>query len=67
LLLIHGDADPIMPSDESIRAAEQLAALGVRTKVVIEPGLGHQVSSTGLAQAVAFLDSMLPQASRNIV
>jgi phospholipase/carboxylesterase len=67
LLLIHGGADPVMPSSESVRAAEQLAALGVRTKVVIEPGLGHQVSPMGLAQAVAFLDSMPPQASGNIV
>jgi phospholipase/carboxylesterase len=65
--LVHGAADPIMPSGESIRAAERLTALGVRTKVVIEPGLGHQVSSTGLAQAVAFLDSILPQVSRSIV
>ena len=60
LLLVHGDADPIMPSGESIRAAEQLKAAGVRARIAIEPGLGHQVSNAGLAEAARFLDEMLP-------
>lgn len=61
LLLVHGDADPIMPSGESIRAAEQLEAAGVRARIAIEPGLGHQVSNAGLAEAARFLDEMLPR------
>ena len=61
LLLVHGDADPIMPSGESIRAAEQLKAAGVRARIAIEPGLGHQVSNAGLAEAARFLDEMLPR------
>jgi phospholipase/carboxylesterase len=61
VLLIHGDADPIMPLAESIRAGEQLRALGVRAKVSIEPGLGHQISSGGVSQAVSFLQNMLPE------
>lgn len=60
LLLVHGDADPIMPSGESIRAAEQLKAAGVRARIAIEPGLGHQVSNGGLTEAVRFLDDVLP-------
>ena len=60
LLLVHGDADPIMPSGESIRAAEQLKAAGVRARIAIEPGLGHLVSNAGLAEAARFLDEMLP-------
>jgi phospholipase/carboxylesterase len=60
LLLVHGDADPIMPSGESIRAAEQLKAAGVRTSISIEPGLGHQISNGGLAEAARFLDDVLP-------
>lgn len=59
LLLFHGDADPIMPPSESVRAAEQLTAVGVRAKLTIEPGLGHQVSPSGLAQATAFLNGVL--------
>ncbi|WP_256753844.1 alpha/beta hydrolase [Mesorhizobium sp. Mes31] len=61
LLLVHGDADPIMPSGESIRAAEQLKAAGVRARIAIEPGLGHQVSNAGLAEAARFLDEILPR------
>ena len=61
LLLVHGDADPIMPSGESIRAAEQLKAAGVRARIAIEPGLGHQVSNAGLAEAARFLDEVLPR------
>ncbi len=60
LLLVHGDADPIMPSGESIRAAEQLKAAGVRTSISIEPGLSHQISNGGLAEAARFLDDVLP-------
>lgn len=60
LLLLHGDADPVMPPTESVRAAEQLTAVGVRAKLMIEPGLGHQISRTGLAQATAFLNGVLP-------
>lgn len=60
LLLVHGDADPIMPSGESIRAAQQLTAAGVRARIAIEAGLGHQVSHGGLAEAARFLDDVLP-------
>ncbi|BCH07504.1 esterase [Mesorhizobium sp. 131-3-5] len=59
LLLVHGDADPIMPPGESVRAAELLTAAGVRVRISIEPGLGHQVSTTGLAEAAKFLNSAL--------
>lgn len=60
LLLVHGDADPIMPSGESIRAAEQLKAAGVRARIAIEPGLGHQISNGGLTEVARFLDNVLP-------
>ncbi len=60
LLLVHGDADPIMPSGESIRAAEQLTAVGVRARISIEPGLGHQVSNNGLGAAARFLHEVVP-------
>ncbi|PWJ94763.1 phospholipase/carboxylesterase [Mesorhizobium loti] len=59
LLLIHGGADPVMPSSESVRAAELLTAAGVHARTSIEPGLGHQVSNTGLAEAARFLNEVL--------
>jgi phospholipase/carboxylesterase len=59
LLLVHGDADPIMPVSEAARAADLLTPLGVSTKTAIEPGLGHQVSGHGLELAVAFIREAL--------
>lgn len=38
LLLVHGDADPIMPADESVRAAQQLSDLGVKATISIQGG-----------------------------
>jgi len=35
-------------------------AAGVRARISIEPGLGHQVSNTGLAEAARFLNDVLP-------
>lgn len=58
LLLVHGDADPIMPAAESRNAAERLGEVGVNSKIVIEPGLGHQISSGGLSEAVQFLNGL---------
>jgi phospholipase/carboxylesterase len=59
LLLVHGDADPVMPSGESIRAAQQLTAAGAWARISIEPGLGHQISNSGLAEAAKFLNEVL--------
>lgn len=59
VLLIHGDADPVMPAEESVRTSQRLAELGVSTELVIEPGLGHQISANGLAEAGAFLRQIL--------
>jgi len=59
LLLVHGDADPIMPVSEAAAAADQLKPFGVTAQIAIEPGLGHQVSSHGLELAVAFIQKAL--------
>jgi phospholipase/carboxylesterase len=59
LLLVHGDADPIMPVSEAARAADQLKPFGVSAQIAIEPGLDHQVSSHGLELAVAFIAKAL--------
>ncbi|WP_167392336.1 prolyl oligopeptidase family serine peptidase [Mesorhizobium sophorae] len=59
LLLVHGEGDAIMPPAESVRAAEQLTAAGVRASISIEPRLGHQVSTAGLADAASFINYAL--------
>lgn len=58
-LLIHGDADRIMPVGESVAAAETLGALGVSVEVRILPALGHTISTEGARLAAAFLRETL--------
>jgi phospholipase/carboxylesterase len=51
--LIHGDADPVMPVENSRRAARQLQALGVPVTLDIEPGMGHSINARMVSTALA--------------
>lgn len=59
ILLIHGTADPVIPSAESTKAAAALQALGMTVDTVILPGLPHTISAEGAAQAGSFLAKSL--------
>ncbi len=63
VLLVHGDADPIMPVKEAARAAQALEQAGVAVKTVILPGVEHTLSAEGVAQAAAFIQTCLPPSS----
>ena len=39
--VIHGDADPIVPYEQSVRLVEQLQKFGVETEFITVPGGGH--------------------------
>ena len=41
MLLIHGDADPIVPYNHAVRLHEALDGAGVRNLLVTIPGGGH--------------------------
>lgn len=41
LLLVHGDADPIVPLQQSQLMTEALEAAGVETKLIVKKGGGH--------------------------
>jgi phospholipase/carboxylesterase len=59
VLLIHGNADELVPF-ESLKLAETaLEALGVPVKTVPRPGLGHAIDEVGLAKGGEFLRDML--------
>ena len=58
-LLVHGDADHIMPPGESIEASKTLKTLGIETSLHIDPGLGHAISARGATVAAAFLKDVL--------
>ena len=55
VLLIHGDADPVMPASESVRAAAVLKELGVDATSQILRGVGHTISPEGASIAGSFL------------
>lgn len=55
VLLVHGDADPVV-NPASLAAAEQaLGAVGIPVLAEMRPGLEHSIDGPGLALATAFL------------
>ena len=64
VLLIHGDADPVMPMSESVQAAAILKELGVDATGLILPGVGHVISSEGATIAGTFLAGIFESAGR---
>lgn len=55
VLLVHGEADPVIPPGESRTACELLAAEGFAAELVTLPGVGHAVDPAGFRRAVRFL------------
>lgn len=59
ILLLHGSADPVVPSIELERAEAALKAAGSLVESKLFPGLGHSVSQEGLDLAGAFIATSL--------
>lgn len=59
VLLIHGDADPVVPFDDMRKAAEALVEAGVETYAHVMKGTGHGISPDGLGVALNFLRDRL--------
>lgn len=55
VLLIHGDADEVVPLDALLAAFTMLGAAGGRARFSIRPNLGHSIDEAGLALGGAFL------------
>lgn len=55
ILLIHGDADPMIPPSASLSAAKTLAEAGIPAEWHISAGIGHAIGPDGLELASAFL------------
>lgn len=55
VLLVHGDADPVVPFAALAEAEAALAAAGIPVKTQPCPGIGHGIDETGLRAAAAFL------------
>jgi len=59
ILLIHGEADPVVPFGAMGAAAQALANAGFTVDTLSRPGLGHGIDPQGLQAGAAFLKSVL--------
>ena len=55
VLLLHGDADEVVPYPSMEEAAGHLSRAGVETYTYTMQGTGHGIAPDGLGQAVGFL------------
>ncbi|MYS38795.1 acetyl esterase/lipase [Streptomyces sp. KhCrAH-43] len=51
-LLVHGDADPLVPCDQSRRFAAALTGAGATAELVVVPGAGHCFDGADLREPV---------------
>jgi phospholipase/carboxylesterase len=59
VLLVHGDADPVVPVSALDAAAIGLRSVGVTVETERRPGLGHSIDEVGLERGAAFLTAAL--------
>jgi len=55
ILLVHGDADPIVPFARLGQAEAALTAAGFPVEIMARAGLGHGIDPEGAQKAAAFL------------
>ena len=60
VLLIHGDADEVVPVQSLPEAAEALQGAGFTVYAHIMKGTGHGIAPDGLSVALSFLNEVLP-------
>lgn len=60
VLLVHGDADPVVPFEDMGRAGNALVAAGFETYGHVMKGTGHGIAPDGLSVALSFLKDRLP-------
>jgi len=63
VLLVHGDADEVVPVRALTQAAQALEAAGVAVERLLRPGLGHGIDEEGLSRGGAFLKKAYAGAS----
>ena len=55
VLLIHGDADDVLPVSSLVRAEQSLETLGFPVLSRVSPGLGHGIDEAGIGLGLDFL------------
>lgn len=59
VLLVHGEADEVVPAGASRMAEAALTAAGVPVRALYRPGLGHGLDEVGLAAGAEVLRGVL--------
>lgn len=59
VLLVHGEADPVVPFENMAKAAEGLDAAGIEVRVLACPHVPHSISPEGLGAALQMLKMSL--------
>ncbi|HSE76609.1 MAG TPA: prolyl oligopeptidase family serine peptidase [Alphaproteobacteria bacterium] len=59
VLLIHGDADPVVPFQALAASTQTLRAAGLEVAAIERPGLGHSIDEDGLLRGGRFLAERL--------
>jgi len=55
VLLVHGDADEVVPFESLAHSKKALSALQVPVETLARPGLGHSIDEVGLTRGGDFL------------
>jgi phospholipase/carboxylesterase len=63
VLLVHGEADEVVPAENSRAAERALRAAGVPVESQFSPGLGHGIDEAGLARGGLFLQRAFADAA----
>ncbi|MBL8698946.1 MAG: dienelactone hydrolase family protein [Alphaproteobacteria bacterium] len=61
VLLVHGEADPIVPFAAMAAAESALRMAGLEVATEARPGLPHSIDEVGLAKGGSFLATRLPR------
>jgi phospholipase/carboxylesterase len=61
ILLVHGDADSVVPYDYFLEAEAQLKKLGLSPQTLTCSGLGHSIDEEGLKAGGNFLTQLFAQ------
>ncbi|WP_111430425.1 prolyl oligopeptidase family serine peptidase [Rhodobacteraceae bacterium DSL-40] len=59
VLLVHGDADPVVPFASLKEAADTLVTVGVETYAHVSKGMQHGIAPDGLGLALQFIRAKL--------
>jgi phospholipase/carboxylesterase len=62
VLLVHGDADPVVPASSLPEAARALEAAGIDVRTHVSAGIGHGIAPDGLGLALRFIRERLGMA-----